>query len=196
MKGLPLGLHEPPSGFWKRSTDRDGRVTSYHAYVIMRPIIFQKRSIVTKVCRIVTKVCRVKSVWQPKIKKCLKISCNFSRQGYASDFRPRQSFLTIAAQLAGDVEYPQQAPSCCVAFVLLGVRGTHMLCAIRSNLRQNYESIAAHLSDKSHAPAWVQRAERAADGGVVDVLRAFSVSPSAPRINAQRVARFDPLECP
>jgi len=69
MKGLPLGLHEPPSGFWKRSTDRDGRVTSYHAYVIMRPIIFQKRSIVTKVCRIVTKVCRVKSVWQPKIKK-------------------------------------------------------------------------------------------------------------------------------
>jgi len=35
-----------------------------------------------------------------------------------------------------------------------------------------------------------------ADGGVVDVLRAFSVSPSAPRINAQRVARFDPLEYP
>ena len=125
MKGLPLGLHEPPSGFWKRSTDRDGRVTSYHAYVIMRPIIFQKRSIVTKVCRIVTKVCRVKSVWRAKIKKCLKISCNFSRQGYASDFRPRQSFLTTSAQRAGEVRYLQQAPLGCVAIVLLGVSGTH-----------------------------------------------------------------------
>ena len=44
----------------------------------------------------------------------------------------------------------------------------------------------------SDAPAWAQRAERAADGGVVDVSRALSVSPSAPRMNAQRVARFDP----
>ena len=43
----------------------------------------------------------------------------------------------------------------------------------------------------SDAPAWVQRAERAADGGVVDVSRALAVSPSAPRINAQRVAQFD-----
>src|SRR5882724_2678282 len=44
----------------------------------------------------------------------------------------------------------------------------------------------------SDAPVWAQRAERAADGGVVYVSRALSVSPSAPRINAQRVARFDP----
>jgi hypothetical protein len=44
----------------------------------------------------------------------------------------------------------------------------------------------------SDAPAWVQRAERAANGGVVDVSHAFSRSPSAPRINAQRVARSDP----
>jgi hypothetical protein len=44
----------------------------------------------------------------------------------------------------------------------------------------------------SDAPAWAQRAERAADGGVIDVSRALSMSPSAPRINAQRVARFDP----
>jgi hypothetical protein len=43
----------------------------------------------------------------------------------------------------------------------------------------------------SDAPAWVQRAKRTADSGVVDVSRALSVSPSAPRINAQRVARFD-----
>jgi hypothetical protein len=30
------------------------------------------------------------------------------------------------------------------------------------------------------APAWAQRAERAGDGGVVDVSRARSVSPRAP----------------
>jgi hypothetical protein len=42
----------------------------------------------------------------------------------------------------------------------------------------------------SDAPAWAQRAERAAEGGVVDVLRALSVSPRAPRIHAQRGARF------
>jgi len=34
-------------------------------------------------------------------------------------------------------------------------------------------------------------AERAADGGVVYVPQALQVSPSAPPINAQRVARFD-----
>ena len=69
MKGLPLGLHGTTSGFWKRSTSRDGRVTSYYPCIIMRPVIFQKRSIVTKVGRIVTKVGREKSVWQPKITK-------------------------------------------------------------------------------------------------------------------------------
>src|SRR5262249_3874789 len=44
----------------------------------------------------------------------------------------------------------------------------------------------------SDAPAWMQRAERAADGGVVDISHILSVSPRAPRINAQRIARFDP----
>ena len=39
--------------------------------------------------------------------------------------------------------------------------------------------------------AGVRRAERTADGGVVDVPRALSVSPRAPRIPAQRVARCD-----
>ena len=37
-------------------------------------------------------------------------------------------------------------------------------------------------------PAEAQRAERTAEGGVVDVSRALSGSPHAPRINAQRVA--------
>jgi hypothetical protein len=41
------------------------------------------------------------------------------------------------------------------------------------------------------APAGAQRAERAADGGVVDVSRALSVSPNVSRIHAQHVARFD-----
>src|SRR6266446_8874500 len=48
----------------------------------------------------------------------------------------------------------------------------------------------------SDAPAWAQRAERVADGGVVYVSRALAVSPRAPRIHAQRVARFDPYNTP
>jgi hypothetical protein len=50
-------------------------------------------------------------------KKRFEISCNFSRQGYASDVRSRQSFLTMSVQLASDVQYPQQALPCYVAFV-------------------------------------------------------------------------------
>jgi hypothetical protein len=41
--------------------------------------------------------------------------------------------------------------------------------------------------------ARVRRAERAADGGVVDIPRVHSGSPRAPGIHAQRVARFHPL---
>ena len=41
------------------------------------------------------------------------------------------------------------------------------------------------------AAARVLGAERAAGGGAVYVPQAFHVSPSAPRINAQRVAQFD-----
>ena len=44
----------------------------------------------------------------------------------------------------------------------------------------------------SDAPAWAQRAERAADGGVVYVSRALAVSPRAPQIHAQRGARCAP----
>jgi hypothetical protein len=40
----------------------------------------------------------------------------------------------------------------------------------------------------SAAPAWAQRAGRAADGGVGDVSRALSGAPRAPRIHAQRGA--------
>src|SRR4029450_5985481 len=44
----------------------------------------------------------------------------------------------------------------------------------------------------SDTPAGARRAERAADGGVVDVPRALSGSLRAPRITAQRGARFHP----
>ena len=42
------------------------------------------------------------------------------------------------------------------------------------------------------APAWAQRAERTAEGGVGDVSRARAVSPRTPCIMAQRDARCDP----
>ena len=44
----------------------------------------------------------------------------------------------------------------------------------------------------SDAPAEAQRAEHAADGGVVNVSCALAVSPRAPRVMAQRVALFGP----
>jgi len=44
----------------------------------------------------------------------------------------------------------------------------------------------------SDAPAWAQRAECAADGGIAYISRALLVSPRALRIHAQRVARFAP----
>jgi hypothetical protein len=146
MKGLPLGLQETTSGFWGHSTGRDERATSYHTFAIMPPIISQKHSIVTKVCRIVTKVCREKSVWQPKAEKRLEISRNFSRQGYASDFRHTAKLSDNALMACGDVQRSQQALQCCEALVLLGVRGIYFICTIRSNMRQSYESISANLS--------------------------------------------------
>jgi hypothetical protein len=50
----------------------------------------------------------------------------------------------------------------------------------------------AAVDVRSDAPAEAQRAARTADGGVVDMSRALSGSPRAPRITAQRGARFDP----
>src|SRR5205823_4667259 len=60
-----------------------------------------------------------------KSEKRLEISCHFSRPRYASDVRPRRSFLTTSAQRLGNRQYSQEALPCCIAFVLLGVRGTH-----------------------------------------------------------------------
>jgi hypothetical protein len=69
MKGVPLGLQETTSSFAEYSTEVDERATLYHAYVIVRPVIAQKRTIDPKVGRIVTKVGREKSVSQAKIRK-------------------------------------------------------------------------------------------------------------------------------
>jgi hypothetical protein len=85
-----------------------------------------------------------------KPRKRPEISPNFSRQGYASDFHSRQNFLTTAAHLVRGMRSPQQALAACRAFVMLRVRDTRTVCPMRSNSRQNCESIAANLPDKSH----------------------------------------------
>ena len=85
-----------------------------------------------------------------KAQKRFEISPNFSRQGYASDFRSRHTFLTTSASLAGEVRHMKQRLPCCVALVLLRVKSTHLQCPISPKKRQNYESIAANLSDESH----------------------------------------------
>src|SRR5262249_9887401 len=61
-----------------------------------------------------------------KSEKRLEISRHFSRRGYASDIRSRQSFLTTSTQELGEVPYSQEALLCCIAFVLLGVSGTYV----------------------------------------------------------------------
>ena len=50
----------------------------------------------------------------------------------------------------------------------------------RERVPQRCHSSGAAVDVCSDAPAWGQRAERAADGGVVDVSRAVSVSSRAP----------------
>ena len=68
----------------------------------------------------------------------------------------------------------------------------HRVVPDRDRVPDRCNSSGSAVDVCSDAPTGAQRAERAADGGVVDVSRALSVSPSAPRINAQRGARFDP----
>src|SRR5262249_1510604 len=70
-------------------------------------------------------------------------------------------------------------------------RVRHWGIADRERVPERCHSSGSAVDVCSDAPAEAQRAERTADGGVVDVSRALSVSPRAPRITAQRVARFD-----
>ncbi len=53
------------------------------------------------------------------------------------------------------------------------------------------DPLGAAVDAGLEAAPQARRAERTADGGVVDVPQALHVSPRAPRINVQRVARFD-----
>src|SRR5215831_9106957 len=71
-------------------------------------------------------------------------------------------------------------------------RVRHWGIADRERVPERCHSSGSAVDVCSDAPAEAQRAERTADGGVVDVSRALSVSPCAPRITAQRVARFHP----
>ena len=45
IQGVPLGLQELTSGFAERSPVVDEGATAYHPYVIIRPVIRQKRVI-------------------------------------------------------------------------------------------------------------------------------------------------------
>src|SRR5439155_9576379 len=71
-------------------------------------------------------------------------------------------------------------------------RVRHRVVPDRERVPERCNASGSAVDVCNDAPAWAQRAERAADGGVVYVSRALSVSPRAPRINAQRSARFDP----
>ena len=71
-------------------------------------------------------------------------------------------------------------------------RVRHLGVSDRERVPERGHASGAAVDVCSDAPAWAQRAERTVDSGVVDVSRALAVSPHAPRINAQRIARCDP----
>ena len=62
----------------------------------------------------------------------------------------------------------------------------------RDRMSERCHASGAAVDVCGDAPIWAQRAECAADSGVVDVAPALSMSPRAARITAQRSARFDP----
>ena len=71
-------------------------------------------------------------------------------------------------------------------------RGRHRGVLDRERVPERCNASGAAVDVCRAAPAGAQRAERAADGGVVDVVRALAVLPRAPGIMAQRGARLDP----
>ena len=72
-----------------------------------------------------------------------------------------------------------------------GDRVRHRVVPDRERVPERCNASGSAVDVCSDAPAGAPRAERAAEGGVIDVSRALSVSPRAPRIPAQRVAQFD-----
>jgi len=73
-------------------------------------------------------------------------------------------------------------------------RVRHRVVPDRDVVPERCNSSGSAVDSGRDATTWARRAERAADGSVVDVSRALSVSPRAPRIHAQRVARCDPYK--
>jgi hypothetical protein len=71
-------------------------------------------------------------------------------------------------------------------------RVRHRVVPDRGRVSERCHASGAAVDVCSDAPAWAQWAERAADGGVVDVSPAPSITPGALRITAQRGAQFDP----
>jgi len=71
-------------------------------------------------------------------------------------------------------------------------RVRHRGVPARARVPERCHASGAAVDVCSAAPAWVQRAERAADSAVVDVSRTRSESLRSPRIIAQCVARCDP----
>ena len=71
-------------------------------------------------------------------------------------------------------------------------RGRHRVVPDRAKVPERCHSSGLAMDVSSDVPAWVPRAEHAADSGVVDVSCARSVLPRARRFFAQRLARFAP----
>ena len=71
-------------------------------------------------------------------------------------------------------------------------RVRHRVVPDRDRMPDRCNASGSAVDICSDAPAGAQRAERTADGSVAYVSRALAVSPRAPRIHAQRGARFDP----
>jgi hypothetical protein len=67
----------------------------------------------------------------------------------------------------------------------------YMVVPDRGVVRARCNPLGAAVDAGLDAAARARRAERAVDGGVLYVPQALHVSPSAPPIHAQRVARFD-----
>jgi len=66
-----------------------------------------------------------------------------------------------------------------------------MVVPDRGVVRARCNPLGSAVNAGLDAAARARRAERAVDGGVLYVPQALHVSPSAPPIHAQRVARFD-----
>ena len=71
-------------------------------------------------------------------------------------------------------------------------RGRHRVVPDRERVPERCNASGLAMDVSSDVPAWVPRAEHAADSGVADVSCARSVSPRARRFIAQRLVGFDP----